>query len=117
MRVEEFYLISEGDYSDVMKRFIKEERILKYLNMFYKDNSREEIRKALDEKDYEQAFRICHNLKGLCLNLALKGYFDKINILCEELRPRVYSPYIEVYYNEADSKYRMVMENLKDLFE
>ena len=47
---------------------------------------RQSLCKALEEKNYEQAFTHIHNLKGLAMNLGLTPLLVPAQELCEELR-------------------------------
>lgn len=52
-----------------------------------RDNTNyESLCKALEEKNYEQAFTHIHNLKGLAMNLGLTPLLVPAQELCEELR-------------------------------
>ena len=86
MTVKEFYEKSQGDYQGVISRLMTEERILKYLRKFPASGDYENLQKALEESDWELAFRSSHNLKGMCLNLGLSGLFEPSSIICENLR-------------------------------
>lgn len=87
MDIREFFEKEGGSYDEVMGRLGKEERIIKYLKKFAEgEDYRVELKNALENEDYETAFRTVHNLKGLSLNLGLKKLHDTSDILCEEIR-------------------------------
>lgn len=88
MNIRECYDMFGGDYDDVMKRLLKEERIIKYAKMFPASagNDYELLHNALREERYEEAFRAVHNLKGVSLNLALTPLHQASHELCETLR-------------------------------
>ena len=65
MTLQELYEDMEGNYPEVIKRFTKEERIIKYLKKFQTQPTIRLIREALEGADYELAFREVHNLKGM----------------------------------------------------
>ena len=62
MELKQIYKKIEGDYDNVLKRLITEERIKKYLLKFRNVHMDTLILKAIDDKDYETAFRETYNL-------------------------------------------------------
>lgn len=56
------------------------------LKLILTDTNYESLCKALEEKNYEQAFTHIHNLKGLAMNLGLTPLLVPAQELCEELR-------------------------------
>ena len=85
MTLEECYRALGGSYSDVLARLVDDKMITKYLNKFTKDTSYRDIFAALENNDYETAFRAAHTLKGICLNLGLAG---RTEIKLQQLDPR-----------------------------
>lgn len=75
MTLEECYRALGGSYSDVLARLVDDKMITKYLNKFTKDTSYRDIFAALENNDYETAFRAAHTLKGICLNLGLENLY------------------------------------------
>ena len=65
MTVKECYECLGADYEDVSCRLRSEERILKFLKMVLKDTSFKDLCNAMEEQDYEKAFRAVHTLKGV----------------------------------------------------
>ncbi len=88
MNIRECYEMFGGDFDDVMKRLLKEERVAKYAKMFSASagNDYELLHCALREERYDDAFRAVHNLKGVSLNLALTPLHQTSHELCEALR-------------------------------
>ena len=86
MNVKECYDLIKGDYEDVKRRFLTDSRITRFALLFLKDDSMDEFRKAMENRDQEQAFRAAHTLKGVCLNLGLTGLYEPANSITELLR-------------------------------
>lgn len=86
MTLKDFYAQADGDYIEAIDGLGKEERILKYLRKFPETQMTVKIRTALDSKDYETAFREAHNLKGMCMNIAIKKLGEYSSDLTESLR-------------------------------
>ncbi len=87
MSLETCYSALEGDYQTVYNRLNKNERIVKkFVLKFLEDPSYELLEKSLKEKDYKEAFRAAHTIKGICQNLSFTRLYTSINLLAEALR-------------------------------
>lgn len=86
MTLEECYKEMGADLQEVLRRLKTEERIGKFLKLILTDTNYELLCKALEEKNYEQAFTHIHNLKGLAMNLGLTPLLVPAQELCEKLR-------------------------------
>lgn len=86
MTLQEFYAAVGGDYEDTLKRFLKEERMTKWLTRFPAAEDYPEMVRAIGEERWEEAFRFSHNLKGVCLNLGLGRLATSSSALCETMR-------------------------------
>lgn len=87
MSLETCYSALEGDYQTVYNRLNKNERIVKkFVLKFLEDPSYELLEKSLKEKDYKEAFRAAHTIKGICQNLSFTRLYTSINVLAEALR-------------------------------
>ena len=53
---------------------------------FLDDPSFQSLKKGLEEKDGEKAFRAAHTLKGICLNLGFDNLFKVSSDITEKLR-------------------------------
>ena len=54
--------------------------------MFPNNSTIDNLKIALDEKDYQTAFREAHNLKGMSINIGLKNLHKVSRDLTESLR-------------------------------
>lgn len=79
-----------GDYNSVMGRLLTEERVKKFLLMFLKDTSFNELENAMQNKDYDSAFRAAHTLKGVCSNLGIDKLGKSASEITEALRAKDY---------------------------
>lgn len=71
MTLKELYDSVGGNYEEVMGRMLKEERVTKFVGMFLRDPSFQQLMDAMVAGDYEEAFKGAHTLKGVCGNLSL----------------------------------------------
>ena len=74
------------DCSDVLRRLGSEARVKKFLMKILEDQSFSHLLSALEDENYEEAFRCAHSLKGVCLNLDLDPLQASSSELTEALR-------------------------------
>jgi chemotaxis protein histidine kinase CheA len=86
MSIQDFYGLIEADYEGVKERLLKDERIEKYVLKFAATTDYDDLKKAIDREDYEEAFRAAHTIKGLCLNLGFTKLQQCSSELSEALR-------------------------------
>lgn len=115
MNVAEFYSLIHGDYAGTMERLMKEERITKYLGKFLNNTDYDVMKKALEEKDWELAFRSSHNLKGMALNLGLGDVARSSSDLCEMLRGGEPKQPIDDQLRLVESDYAFTLEKIREL--
>lgn len=88
MTVEKFYALVGGNYEKTLGRFRSEERILKFLKMFLKDTSISDLKRNMQEENYDEAFRAAHTLKGVASNLGMTVLQREASEMTELLRER-----------------------------
>lgn len=86
MDIKDCYRNFEGDYEDALSRLMNDMLIEKFLKKFLNDDSFDKLSKALQTKDYHEAFVAAHTLKGVSLNLALGKLAKSVNEITEYLR-------------------------------
>ena len=75
------------DVKNTIKRFMgKEEMYQKFLGKFMSDQNYDNLGKNLEEKNYEEAYKCAHTLKGVTANLGLDPIQSVVSDLVEELR-------------------------------
>jgi HPt (histidine-containing phosphotransfer) domain-containing protein len=115
MTVQECYEKMNGDYEGVSSRLLSDERVKKYLLKFVNAKDYQEMLDALEKEDYEVAFRMSHNLKGVSLNLGLTGLQKTSNVLCEALRGGKPTVDIEPLLTPVKEEYKKAVEAIGEL--
>ena len=116
MNIAEFYQSLGVNVNDVLNRLRNEGLIKKYLLKFAEDSSFSDLEKAISEKNYQNAFRAAHTIKGICLNLELRSLSGPSVELTELLRSG--APQEDILVNafrEFAAVYRYVVEKLAEL--
>lgn len=109
MTLSECYEEMGADLQEVLRRLKTEERIGKFLKLILTDTNYESLCKALEEKNYEQAFTHIHNLKGLAMNLGLTPLLVPAQELCEELRDGEPERELKPLLDEVAAAYQKVL--------
>ena len=88
MTMQECYKAIGGNYEAVLGCLHSEALIQKFTLKFLEDQSYLQLKQALENKNYEDAFRSAHTLKGVCQNLS----FDRLYEVSDKSLPnQIYS--------------------------
>lgn len=115
MTIKECYEKMGGDYDAIMNLLQRESRIKAYLVKFSEDQSMNGLSEALELKQYDDAFRYVHTLKGICLNLGMTTLANSSSILTEALRAGETS--VNDMYNQVKKDYDQTIEAIEALLE
>lgn len=74
MTLQEFYAQIGGNYADTVRRLCNESLVLRFVKKYPANPSFDELCAAVDQADWETAFRAVHTLKGVAQNLG----FDRL---------------------------------------
>lgn len=113
MIIREFYEAIDSDYREVLNRLCKDERIEKYLLKFVSANNMDDFEKAYEAKDYKEAFRVVHSMKGMSLNLGLSKLCEQSSEVCEELREGSPKEDISRKIEKLRETYTYTIDNIK----
>lgn len=114
MTLKECYSAIGGDYDDVLSRFMTDTLIKKFVLKFLDDPSYTALINALDAKNYEEAFRAAHTIKGICQNLGFTELLNSVSPLTEELRG-ANAPSNTDLINQVTRAYQTTVSAIKSL--
>ncbi|HIX14180.1 MAG TPA: Hpt domain-containing protein [Candidatus Hungatella pullicola] len=86
MTLKQCYEEIHGDYEGTVARFRGERLAMKFIIRFLEDRTFDGLCSAVENQDYEEAFRMAHTLKGVCANLGLSALLSSSSRLTEALR-------------------------------
>ena len=75
----------------------KEDFYLKMVNMGLNNQNFQLLGPAIEAKDFDRAFELCHSLKGVIGNLSLTPLYDLICTLTEMLRSKTDTDCTDLY--------------------
>lgn len=76
----------DGNYDEVLARLRSERLIRKFVLKFLEDKSYELLCSSMEKKDYEEAFRAAHTIKGVCQNLGFTRLLQSSSRMADALR-------------------------------
>lgn len=121
MNIKEFYGSIGEDFNDVIGRLRAESRVCKYVLKFPEDKSFDNLLSSMKEKNYAEAFRAAHTIKGTCLNLSFNSFAAIASDITEKLRNFEDTAAIESD-TELDGliaalseKYRKIISGIKEI--
>ncbi len=86
MTLRECYAAMGGDYDEVSARLRSDRLVQKFVIKYLDDPSFDALCLAMNEKNYEEAFRAAHTIKGVCQNLSFTKLFESSSRLSDALR-------------------------------
>ena len=86
MTLRECYAALGGDYDDALGRLRSERLVNKFVLRFLDDKSCDLLCASMEAKNYEEAFRAAHTIKGICANLSFTVLGKSSSELSEALR-------------------------------
>lgn len=107
MNINLFYEEMGLDSKNVLNRLGSEALILKYLRKFCSDESLSALIENFDAKNYSEAFRAAHTMKGICLNLDIMPLVNLTKELTELLRN--YTP-------DSEGRVTALIGEMKDVY-
>lgn len=86
MNLKECYIHFGGNYDEVLVRLRREQTIQKFVYKFLDDKSFKLFEASMADKDYAEALRAVHTLKGICQNLSFTRLYESSSLVTETLK-------------------------------
>lgn len=115
MTIKELYEIVGGDYEKIIGNLKTDERVMRFLKMFIADSSFQELASAMEAKQYEDAFRAAHKLKGVCQNMFYTRMFQVVNEITEALRGQADVATAEKLLPDLEEIYELTIDTINRL--
>jgi HPt (histidine-containing phosphotransfer) domain-containing protein len=117
MTVKECYDRIGGSYDEAKKRLMTDKLMVKFLGMFLRDTSFQQITEALSQNNYEEAFKGAHSLKGVCHNMAFSALCAAADPLTEELRGKGSGESVQQLYEKTKEVYELTVQTIKEFID
>ena len=89
MNLKDCYIKFGGDFDEVLGRLRREQSVQKFMYKFLDDKSFHLFEASMENKDYEEALRAVHTLKGICQNLSFTRLFESSSLVTNALKVRL----------------------------
>ena len=86
MNLKYCYLKFGGDFDEVLGRLRREQTVRKFVFKFLDDKSFSLFEASMVKKDYSEALRAVHTLKGICQNLSFTRLFESSSLVTNALK-------------------------------
>lgn len=96
MELKDCYVKFGGDFEGVLGRLRREQTVQKFVFKFLDDKSFQLFETSMDQKDYEEALRAVHTLKGIAQNLSFTQLFESSQKITLALKENDVNTAIEV---------------------
>ncbi len=115
MNLQECYTAIGGDYQDVISRLRSEKLVRKFVLKFLNDGSYDLLCRSVEEKNYQDAFRASHTIKGVCQNLSFSCLQESSSQLTEALRDGVWSEEAPGLLEQVKKDYERTVDAIRGL--
>ena len=112
MKIEECYEQMGANYAEVLGRLRSEALIRKFMLLFPKDPTYQELKQAIENQSGEDAFRAAHTLKGVSQNLGFDNLYRVSAELAEIFRDRTLDG-SEEKVKEVDQEYKKTIDAIQ----
>ena len=113
MTLKECYAAMGGDYDEAIGRLRSEKLVQKFVLRFLEDKSYDLLCASMESKNYEEAFRAAHTIKGVCANLAFTVLGKSSSELSEALR-NGYTPEADGLAEQVKQEYQQTVAAIRD---
>ncbi len=90
MTLKDCYTRLGGDYDEVLGRLRREQTVQKFVFKFLDDKSFDLFEVSMDSKDYGEALRAVHTIKGICQNLSFTKLYESSEAATKALKENDY---------------------------
>lgn len=113
MTLQECYAAIGGDYEDAAARLRSDRLVQKFILRFLDDQSYALLCTSMEEKNYEEAFRAAHTIKGICQNLSFTRLLKSSSAMCEALR-HGWTPEADVLIGQLTADYQLTADVISE---
>ena len=114
MNLKDCYLKFGGDFDEVLGRLRREQTVRKFVFKFLDDKSFSLFEASMVKKDYSEALRAVHTLKGICQNLSFTKLFESSSLVTNALKENDWNKAVDMMPKLSKDYYETI-NVIKDL--
>ena len=108
MNIKDCYIIFGGDFDEVLGRLRREQTVQKFVYKFLDDKSFHLFQAAMGNKDYEEALRAVHTLKGICQNLSFTRLSESSSLVTKALKENDWNKAVDMMPELSKDYYEII---------
>lgn len=116
-------IAADIDVDEALERMMGNEEIyIRFTKKFLDDGNYKAMKEALENKDYVEAFKCVHTLRGVTGNLSMMGIYRQTQELTELLRNRTNENIddntinkINEAISKIDDSYKLVVQTISEI--
>lgn len=108
MNLKDCYIRFGGDFDEVLSRLRREQSVQKFMYKFLDDKSFHLFEASMENKDYEEALRAVHTLKGICQNLSFTRLFESSSLVTNALKENDWDKAIDMMPKLSEDYYETI---------
>ena len=113
MNLKDCYIKFGGDFDEVLDRLRREQTVEKFVYKFLNDKSFNLFESSMGNKDYDEALRAVHTLKGICQNLSFTRLFESSSLVTKALKENDWNKAVDMM-PQLSKDYRETIDVIKD---
>ena len=114
MNLKDCYIKFGGDFDEVLGRLRREQIVQKFMYKFLDDKSFHLFEASVENKDYEEALRAVHTLKGICQNLSFTRLFESSSLVTKALKENDWNKAVDMM-PQLSRDYYEIMNAIEEL--
>ena len=108
MNLKDCYIKFGGDFDEVLGRLRREQTIQKFVYKFLDDKSFRLFEESMGNKDYAEALRAIHTLKGICQNLSFTRLFESSSLVTSALKEYDWNKALDIMPQLSKDYYEII---------
>ena len=108
MNLKDCYLKFGGDFDEVLGRLRREQTVRKFVFKFLDDKSFSLFEASMVKKDYSEALRAVHTLKGICQNLSFTRLFESSSLVTNALKENDWNKAVDMMPKLSEDYYETI---------
>ena len=108
MDLKDCYMKLGGNFDEVMGRLGREQIIRKFVYKFLDDKSFSLFEASMVKKDYSEALRAVHTLKGICQNLSFTRLFESSSLATTALKQNDWNKAVDMMPQLSKDYYEII---------
>ena len=113
MDLRDCYNSFGGDFDEALGRLRREQTVRKFVYKFLDDKSFDLFEAAMRDRDYGEAIRAVHTLKGICQNLSFGRLYASSSLMTKALKENDYNKAVDMM-PQLSNDYCQIINKVKE---